>query len=107
MIAVFGSVNIDLVTPVERIAAPGETVLGGSYAAIPGGKGANQALAARRAGAEVAMVGAVGRDGFAGPALALLREAGVDVAAVATALADWMREVATEAAGIAVTREAA
>ena len=60
MIAVFGSVNIDLVTPVERIAAPGETVMGGSYAVIPGGKGANQALAARRAGAEVAMVGAVG-----------------------------------------------
>ena len=84
MIAVFGSVNIDLVTPVERIAAPGETVMGGSYAVIPGGKGANQALAARRAGAEVAMVGAVGRDGFAEPALALLREAGVDLAAVAT-----------------------
>ncbi len=83
MIAVFGSVNIDLVTPVERIAAPGETVLGGSYAAIPGGKGANQALAARRAGAEVAMVGAVGRDGFADDALALLRDAGVDLSGVA------------------------
>ena len=83
MIAVFGSVNIDLVTAVERIAAPGETVLGGSYAAIPGGKGANQALAARRAGAEVAMVGAVGRDGFAEAALALLHDAGVDLSGVA------------------------
>ena len=83
MIAVFGSVNIDLVTPVTRIAAPGETVLGATYAVIPGGKGANQALAARRAGAEVAMVGAVGRDGFAEPALALLREAGVDLSSVA------------------------
>ena len=85
MITVFGSINIDLVTSVERIAAPGETVLGPSYATIPGGKGANQALAARRAGAEVALVGATGRDGFAGPALALLRDAGVvldDVAEV-------------------------
>ncbi len=96
MIAVFGSVNIDLVTPVERIAAPGETVLGGSYAAIPGGKGANQALAARRAGAEVAMVGAVGRDGFADSALALLRDAGVDLSGVARV------EAPTGAAFIAV-----
>jgi ribokinase len=87
VITVFGSVNIDLVTPVQRIAAPGETVMGGTYAVIPGGKGANQALAARRAGAEVRMVGAVGRDGFAGPALALLREAGVDLSGVASAAA--------------------
>ena len=83
MIVVFGSINIDLVTRVERIAAPGETVMGGSYAAIPGGKGANQALAARRAGADVAMVGAVGRDGFAKEALALLDEAGVDLTNIA------------------------
>ena len=96
MIAVFGSVNIDLVTAVERIAAPGETVLGGSYAAIPGGKGANQALAARRAGADVAMVGAVGRDGFAEPALALLREAGIDLSGIASV------EAPTGAAFIAV-----
>ena len=85
MITVFGSINIDLVTSVARIAAPGETVLGPSYAAIPGGKGANQALAACRAGAEVALVGATGHDGFASPALALLRDAGVvldDVAEV-------------------------
>ena len=63
MIAVFGSINIDLVTPVERIAAPGETVMGDAYRTISGGKGANQALAARRAGAQVAMIAAVGRDG--------------------------------------------
>ncbi len=85
MIAVFGSINIDLVTRVERIAAPGETVMGGSYVAVPGGKGANQALAARRAGARVRMVGAVGSDGFAEPALALLREAGVDLSGVVPA----------------------
>ena len=87
MIAVFGSVNIDLVTPVARIAAPGETVMGDAYEAVPGGKGANQALAARRAGADVLMAGAVGRDGFADLALALLRDAGVDLAGIAAVAA--------------------
>ncbi len=79
MIVVFGSVNLDLVTPVERIAGPGETVLGPSFAQLPGGKGANQALAARRAGARVALIGATGADAFAAVALALLRQAGVDL----------------------------
>ncbi len=83
MIAVFGSINIDLVTAVERIAAPGETVMGDAYRTIPGGKGANQALAARRAGARVAMIGAVGRDGFADIALGLLKQDGVDLSGVA------------------------
>ncbi|MGQ3359440.1 MAG: ribokinase [Phreatobacter sp.] len=83
MIIVFGSINIDLVARVAVLPRAGETVAGPGYEVIPGGKGANQALAARRAGAEVAMVGAVGRDGFAGPALALLGEAGVDLAGVA------------------------
>jgi ribokinase len=80
MIVVFGSINIDLVTR-AKIPAPGETTLGDDYVAIPGGKGANQALAARRAGARVALVGTCGTDGFAAPALALLREAGVDLSA--------------------------
>ncbi len=79
MIVVFGSINIDLVTRAEKIPGPGETTLGGDYVAIPGGKGANQALAARRAGAAVAMVGAYGPDGFAESALALLRADGVDL----------------------------
>ena len=79
MIVVFGSINIDLVTKTERIPAPGETVIGGDYAKAPGGKGANQALAARRAGAEVKMAGAYGRDGFADEALRLLRADGVDL----------------------------
>ena len=78
MIIVFGSINIDLVTRVPAIPKPGETVLGPSYDLIPGGKGANQALAARRAGAEVALVGAVGQDGFADLALRLLMQDGVD-----------------------------
>jgi ribokinase len=50
MIVVFGSINVDLIVPVARLPRPGETVLGGDYALLPGGKGANQALAARRAG---------------------------------------------------------
>ena len=79
MIAVFGSVNLDLVARVARLPRPGETLPGTSFATSPGGKGANQALAARKAGANVALHGAVGDDAFARPALALLHEAGVDV----------------------------
>lgn len=79
MIVVFGSINIDLVTHARRFPGPGETVMGGDYSASPGGKGANQALAARRAGAGVAMVGAYGRGGFADAALALLRAESVDL----------------------------
>ena len=78
MIVVFGSVNVDLIVPVPRLPRPSETVLGNDYALLPGGKGANQALAARRAGAEVVLAGAVGGDSFAGIALDLLRRANVD-----------------------------
>jgi ribokinase len=83
MIVVFGSLNADLVTRVDRIPAPGETVIGPGYAVHPGGKGANQALAAARAGARVVMAGAVGRDGLADVALGLLEAAGVDLSRVA------------------------
>ncbi|MBO3747794.1 ribokinase [Streptosporangiaceae bacterium NEAU-GS5] len=77
MITVFGSANMDLVAYVPKAPKPGETVTGRAFRAIPGGKGANQAIAAARAGAEVAFVGAVGDDAF-GPGLrAALREAGV------------------------------
>ena len=79
MILVFGSINVDLVVPVGRLPRPGETVLGGDYALLPGGKGANQALAACRAGAAVALSGAVGADTFAAIALDPLRAAGVDL----------------------------
>ncbi len=85
MIVVFGSINLDLVAEVDRFPHPGETVAGNSFAALPGGKGANQALAARRAGASVAMAGAVGKDAFAATTLAGLLEAGVDLA--------WVRQV--------------
>jgi ribokinase len=82
MILVFGSLNVDLVVPVPRLPVAGETVLGESYRISAGGKGANQALAARRAGAEVRMVGAIGRDAFASIALHDLAAAGVDLEGV-------------------------
>jgi ribokinase len=82
MIVVFGSLNVDFVTRVARLPGEGETVAGGDYAVLPGGKGANQALAARRAGAAVALVGAVGDDAFAPLALAELRKADVDLTRV-------------------------
>jgi len=83
MIIVIGSINLDLIATVERLPAPGETVSGNGFSTAPGGKGANQALAAARAGAKVRMVGAVGKDPFAAQALALLKEGGVDLSAVA------------------------
>ena len=82
MITVFGSINTDLVTRVAAIPKPGETVHGTDYALIPGGKGANQALAARRAGAEVRMVGAIGDDEMGRVALRELQAAGVDLTPV-------------------------
>jgi ribokinase len=82
MITVFGSVNMDLIATTARLPAPGETVAGTSFATAAGGKGANQALAAARAGSSVRMVAAVGQDEFASPALALLKEAGTDLSTV-------------------------
>ncbi|MGH7047789.1 MAG: ribokinase [Stellaceae bacterium] len=82
MILVFGSINVDLTVPVPHLPGPGETVLGGDYRLLGGGKGANQALAARRAGAEVILVGAVGQDAFAAVALDPLERAGIDVSLV-------------------------
>ncbi|MEO8487606.1 MAG: ribokinase [Betaproteobacteria bacterium] len=84
MIVVFGSINADLVARVDALPRAGETQLATGYAVHAGGKGANQALAARRAGAQVSLRGAVGRDSFATIALATLRDAGVDVERVET-----------------------
>jgi len=83
MIVVFGSINLDLVTRVERFPRTGETVAGRSFATYPGGKGANQALAAARAGAAVRLFGAVGGDAFADVALEALAEEDVDLWGVA------------------------
>lgn len=65
-IVVVGSINMDLVTQAGRFPAPGETLLGERFLTVPGGKGANQAVAAARLGAEVALVGALGADAFGG-----------------------------------------
>jgi len=82
-LAVIGSVNLDLVARAPRLPVPGETVTGATFASYPGGKGANQALAARRLGASVRLVARVGQDAHAAPALELLRVDGVDLSAIA------------------------
>jgi ribokinase len=76
---VVGSVNLDLAATVSRLPVPGETVSGAELKRFPGGKGANQALAARRLGAHVHLVARVGKDAEADAALALLRADGVDL----------------------------
>jgi ribokinase len=76
-LAVVGSANLDLVARTERLPRPGETVTGANFARIPGGKGANQAVAAARLGAEVRFVGAVGRDDFARQTLEAMHADGV------------------------------
>ena len=77
-VVVLGSANLDIVVPVPHHPATGETVLGGHHDRIPGGKGANQAVAAARLGARVAMVGRVGSDDAGGTLRTALQEAGVD-----------------------------
>jgi ribokinase len=77
-LTVVGSINLDLVARAERLPRQGETVSGASLSRVPGGKGANQAVAAARLGAAVALVGCVGADELAEEAVAGLREAGVE-----------------------------
>ena len=76
-IVVVGSINLDLVARCARLPRAGETLTDATFERFPGGKGANQALAAARLGASVSLVGAVGRDPFAAEAVALLDEGGV------------------------------
>ena len=78
-ITVIGSVNLDIVAKAAKLPAPGETITGAELFRFPGGKGANQALAARRLGAEVSLIARVGEDAAADEALALLRDGGVDL----------------------------
>lgn len=82
-IAVTGSVNLDLSASVSKLPEPGETVTGATLSRFPGGKGGNQALAARRLGAEVRLIACVGRDAHAEEALAMLREEGVNLDSLA------------------------
>lgn len=92
-IVVVGSINADLVCQVARIPRGGETLLGGGFRIHPGGKGANQAVAAARLGVPVHMIGKLGDDAFAAPLRASLTDAGVDVTAV---------ETVSEASGVAL-----
>src|SRR5919204_401954 len=79
-LTVVGSINLDLVAKVDRLPRPGETLTGATLERIPGGKGANQAVAAARLGAQVRMVGCVGADANARDALTGLHDAGVELA---------------------------
>ena len=83
-VAVVGSCNIDLVARSATLPRPGETVLARSFATIVGGKGANQAIAAARAGAHTAIIGAVGEDAYSDKIRATLHEAGVDLRGLRT-----------------------
>lgn len=93
-VCVIGSINVDLVVSADRLPQPGETVLGGRFATHDGGKGANQAVAAARAGARVAMVGAIGHDEHGQRARAALAGEGVDL--------EGVREIDAEPTGIAL-----
>jgi ribokinase len=79
-VVVFGSSNTDMTVRLQCLPAPGQTILGSSFQTSPGGKGANQAVAARRAGAEVVFVTAVGDDELGRDSLELYRREGIDVA---------------------------
>jgi ribokinase len=81
-VVVVGSINMDLVARSQRIPHAGETVIGGDFRTVPGGKGANQAVAARRLGAKVRMLGRVGMDPFGSQLLDNLSRAGVDTISI-------------------------
>ena len=82
MIVVFGSINVDLIARVPRLPRPGETLAADGFQIVPGGKGANQALGAARAGGRVVLFGCVGNDALANVALTHLRSGGVELRVV-------------------------
>lgn len=82
-ISVIGSLNMDLIVQTERMPLAGETIAGQGFKSVPGGKGANQAIAAAKAGAKTRMFGYVGADGFGDLLLSSLTEAGVDISNIA------------------------
>jgi len=84
-LTVVGSINLDFVARAERLPRPGETVTDASFARVPGGKGANQAVAAARLGAAVTMIGRTGDDDLRAAAVEELTRAGVDLTRVGTA----------------------
>jgi ribokinase len=98
-IVVVGSINLDLVVRVPTLPRPGETVAGGTFAQVPGGKGANQAVACARLGADVTLIGAVGRDAPAEEALSGLRQAGVALRLAEAAEPTGVALIQVDAAG--------
>lgn len=82
MIIVFGSLNVDMVLPVEMLPRPGNVILCEEYKLLPGGKGANQAVAAARAGAKIKMFGSIGNDSFAQIARHFLEATNIDISAL-------------------------
>jgi ribokinase len=98
-IVVVGSINLDLVVRVPTLPRPGETVAGGTFAQVPGGKGANQAVACARLGADVTLIGAVGRDAQAEEALSGLRQAGVALRLAQAAEPTGVALIQVDAAG--------
>ncbi len=100
MILVVGSINMDLVVRSPHMPAPGETVLGNGFKTFPGGKGANQAVAAARLGGNCKMIGAIGDDAFGQNLLENLRNEGVDCDAI-----DVTADAATGVAMIVVDSE--
>lgn len=100
-IAVVGGINTDLVVEVPRMPSPGETLRGRDVSLYPGGKGANQAVAAARLGADVRLYGKVGDDPFGKRLLDGLRGAGVDISAVKieTGAASGLASIWVDAAG--------
>ena len=81
-IVVFGSLNMDLTTYLPRLPRPGETLFGRSFQTVPGGKGANQAVAAARLGAPVRLIGRIGEDAFGRQHMAAMRQEGINIAGV-------------------------
>lgn len=100
LVIAVGSINVDVVVRVARLPGPGETVVGGTLERHGGGKGANQAVAAARAGARVHMVGAVGADDFGAAAVAELQAEAIDCAGVAV-----LEDQATGLAAITVDEQ--
>ena len=98
-VCVVGSANLDLVAAAERLPGPGETVLGTTFAEHPGGKGLNQAVAAARAGARVAFVGALGRDAAGEALLGVMTDEGIDTDGVARVAAPTGRALIGVGAG--------
>ena len=93
-VVIVGSVNMDLVVRCAHLPRPGETVIGRDFRTVPGGKGANQAVAAARLGAKVEFIGCVGTDSFGDEAAAALRAEGIDLR--------HLGRVADAATGVAV-----